>query len=466
MRPDVMVGTSDAASSVDVRRTLVLDNGGDTIKAGFVTSTTDTSLEKPRVIPNYIVRDRHKKVYVASEFDKCKDFSEIGYRHPVEKGYIVNWEAQKEIWDREFFNDNAPQPCDPSETRLILTEQPNALPQLQTHCDQIVFELYGFSSYYRGICPTFNAYHDVQAIFQTPRDVGTRVNLPAQILLLIDSGYSHTTVTPILAGRPLQSAIRRLDIGGRILTNRLTRLLSERHFDMRHEPYVVNEMKEKACYASLDFKSDLEKTWKGTQGEHRPDYVSGGGIAKDYILPDSHTRFHGIVQDYEPGRVAQAKKGGISNEDIVTLRNERFAVPELLFNPSDIKLRQPGIPGVVMQSLSALPLGLWGGFLANIVVVGGNTLFEGFAKRLEDELTLLVPSACRVRVARPTDPITNTWEGAANFAKHEHANKLAVTKAEYDEYGSGWVARKLAAGLGVPNNGTAKAAEEGQAGPS
>ncbi|KAM7201579.1 Actin family [Naviculisporaceae sp. PSN 640] len=454
-----MSGGSKTSSPVDVPTTLVLDNGASSIKAGFVTAETDTSLEKPRVIPNCIVRDRHKKVYVGSEFEKCKDFGEISYRRPVEKGYIVNWEAQKEIWDREFFNDKAPLRCDPSETRLVLTEQPNALPALQNHCDQMVFEEFGFSSYYRGVGPAFNAYHDVQAIFQSPRAPGTRVNFPAEILLLIDSGFSHTTVTPILAGRPLQSAIRRLDVGGKLLTNHLTRLISLRHFDMRNEPYVVNEMKEKACYVALDFKSDLEKTWKGTQGEKRPEYVSGAGIAKDYILPDSHTRFHGILQDYEPGVVAKAKKGGFSNEDILTLRNERFAVPELLFNPSDIKLRQPGIPDMVMQSLSVLPEGLWPGLLANIVVVGGNTLFEGFAKRLEDELRTRVPDVCRVRVARPTDPITKTWEGAANFAKHENANKLAVTKAEYDEFGGAWVARKFATGLGVPDNGTGKAVE-------
>lgn len=76
---------------------------------------------------------------------------------------------------------------------------------------------------------------------------------------MIDSGYSHTTVTPIVQGRPLQQAIRRLDVGGKLMTNYLTRLLSVRHFDMRNETFVVNEMKESVCYVSLDFKGDLEK---------------------------------------------------------------------------------------------------------------------------------------------------------------------------------------------------------------
>lgn len=129
-------------------RTLILDNGAYTIKAGYV---ADDVVDVPRVIPNCIARDRNKKVYVASDLEKCTDFSEIAFRRPVEKGFIVNWEAEKDIWEHEFFDDKAPQPCDPSETRLLLAEPSNSLPTLQTHCDQMVFEEFGFASYYRGI---------------------------------------------------------------------------------------------------------------------------------------------------------------------------------------------------------------------------------------------------------------------------------------------------------------------------
>ncbi|KAK0707713.1 actin family [Lasiosphaeris hirsuta] len=437
---------SKPAGPAPPSRTLVLDNGASTIKAGFV---TDTATDAPRVVPNCIARDRHRKTFVGSELEKCKDFGEIAFRRPVEKGFIVNWEAQKEIWDREFFDDKAPQRCDPSETRLVLAEQSNSLPALQLHCDQMVFEEFGFASYCRGNGPAFNAYNDVQAIFQTPRTPDTTIDIPAEVMLLIDSGYSHTTVTPIVQGRPLHPAIRRLDVGGKLMTNYLTRLLSVRHFDMRNDPYIVNEMKETACYISLDFKGDLEKTWKGTRGQRSQDYLTGAGIAKDYVLPDSHTRFHGVIRDYEPGVSAKARKGAVSTEDILTLRNERFVVPELLFNPSDIGIRQPGLGDLVMQSLSVLPVGLWPGLLANIVVVGGNSLFENFIQRLQTEILERVPDSCIVRVARPEDPVTSTWLGAASFAKHQHVEKLAVTKQEYEENGAGWIVRKFSAGLGV-----------------
>ncbi|KFY16111.1 hypothetical protein V492_01559 [Pseudogymnoascus sp. VKM F-4246] len=433
-------------------KTLVLDNGAFTIKAGFSSPSIEVTQDSCHIIPNCMARDRERKVYIGSELEKCKDFGDIAFRRPVEKGYIVNWEAQKEIWDHEFFDKKAKLHCDPSETGLILTEAPNSLPVLQTNCDQVVFEEFGFASYYRALGPTLNAYNDIQAIFKAPPRDATAPVAPAEVLLLIDSGYSHTTVTPILQGRPLQSAIRRLDVGGKLMTNYLTRLLSLRQFDMRNETYLMNEIKEAACYVSKDFNTDLELSWKGTKGEKRESYLTGGGIAKDYVLPDYHNITKGYLRDHDPKLAGNLKKiaagHAVENpEDVLTLRNERFTVPELLFNPMDIGLRQPGLAQVVMQSLSVLPIGLWPGLLANVVVVGGNANIDGFIHRLQAEIMALAPSECMVRLARPTspNPIVSTWQGGANLARDEALlSKLSVTKQEYEEHGGAWVARKFA----------------------
>ncbi|KAI1172229.1 actin-domain-containing protein [Nemania sp. FL0916] len=444
-------------------RTLVLDNGGYTIKAGFV---ADDSVDTPRIIPNCIARDRDGKTYVGSELAQCSDFSEAVFRRPVEKGFVVSWEAQKEIWEREFLDDGAPQRCDPAETRLLLGEPPCSLPILQANCDQMVFEEFGFAAYYRGSAAAFNAYHHDHAspsasqtqaqplpddeLATTTAATTVPAQTPAEVVLLIDSGYSHTTVTPVFQGRPIHPAVRRLDVGGKLLTNHLARVLSLRHYDMRNETYIVNEMKEAACYVTSDFRGDLERSWKGTRGERRETYLTGGGIAKDYVLPDFHTRTRGVVREYDAANNPRAKRlaVGEASEDVLTLRNERFAVPELLFHPSNIGMRQPGLPDLVLQSLHSLPHGLWPAFLNNIVVVGGNSLFDGFVSRLEADIRKLTPDDCPVRLRRAEDPITNTWLGGANLARHAHLQSLAVTKLEYEEHGSAWLARKFAAGLG------------------
>lgn len=66
----------------------------------------------------------------------------------------------------------------------------------------------------------------------------------------------------------------------------------------------------------------------------------------------------------------------------MTLGNERFTIPELLFHPADIGLNQAGLPEMIMQSLHALPGGLWTGMLANVVLVGGNANIRGLLERL------------------------------------------------------------------------------------
>ena len=219
---------------------------------------------------------------------------------------------------------------------------------------------------------------------------------------------------------------------------------------MRNDTYLVNEIKEACCYVSRDFKADMERTWKGPRGDRREGFAKADGIAKDYILPDFHARSKGYVRDHDPEQAGKLKKlqtgkPAEAAEDILTLRNERFTVPELLFNPIDIGMRQSGIAQLVMESLSGLPLGLWPGFLANIIVVGGNANLSDFIWRLQVEIRALAPAECIVRIARPADPIISTWNGGAELAKDtERLASMSVTKQEYDEHGSAWVARKFA----------------------
>lgn len=193
-------------------------------------------------------------------------------------------------------------------------------------------------------------------------------------------------MTPVYKGRPIQQAIRRLDIGGRLLTNYLKEILSIRHYNLINEEHLVNEAKEKTCFVSNEFRTDLERTWQGGGSSRRKE--DDKEIIVDYVLPDYNTGTPGCMRPHDPSLAARVKKmGAMANpggvvEDFMTLGNERFAVPELLFNPMDVGMKEAGLPETVMQSLSGLPPGLWPAMLANIVVVGGNSLMDGFMERL------------------------------------------------------------------------------------
>ena len=136
-------------------RTLVLDNGAHTIKAGFSPEpgTEPNASTDCHIIPNCITRSQRDRItYVGSELYDCADFGELALRRPVEKGFVVNWEGEKAIWEKSFgLTDGggakaAVVACDPTETNLILTEAPNALAALQKNADEMIFEEFEFAS--------------------------------------------------------------------------------------------------------------------------------------------------------------------------------------------------------------------------------------------------------------------------------------------------------------------------------
>lgn len=91
-------------------------------------------------------------------------------------------------------------------------------------------------------------------------------------------------------------------------------------------------------------------------------------------------------------------------DQILYMSNERFTVPELLFNPGDIGvplstvrgphiiqasfllhtlgLAQSGLPQTIAHSIASLPPDLQGMFWVNIGLIGGNAKFPGFSERL------------------------------------------------------------------------------------
>ncbi len=321
-----------------------------------------------------------------------------------------------------------------------MTEKPNCPKELQKNCDEIVFEQFEFASYYRCVGPTLNAYHSTSAAVLPSV-------LPQEYLLVVDTSYSDTTILPICKGKVIQCAVRRLTVGGKLLTNYLKELSSLRHYNMMEETHLLNEIKEAVAYVAPSgqaFSKDLERTWKGRLGDKRE---LDSSVVVDYVLPDYENSIHGYARPHDATksrmrRGLQPLQG--PREDLLPLGNERFAVPELLFSPTDIGIEEAGIPGTIIESLSVLPEALRVGLLANVVVVGGNSLIAGFVERLKAELRKLVPAEYVLTVVRAADPIKHTWLGGAHFASHpELLKEVLVYKAEYEERGSVWLAKKF-----------------------
>ncbi|GLB38716.1 putative actin family protein [Lyophyllum shimeji] len=393
---------------------VVLDNGAYTIKAGI--SVGGQEQEPPRIIPNAVVRSKGDKMtYFGHEFARCKDYSSLHYRLPFEKGYLVDWDAQKAVWDGIFSSEVLA--IDTTESSLVITEPYFNLPKLQEVYDQFVFEEYEFQAYYR-CTPASLIPHGT--ISKEPR-------LPKpECIVVIDSGFSYTHVVPLLNGNVMWSAVKRLDVGGKLLTNQLKELVSFRQWNMMDETYIMNDVKESCCYVSQNYKSDLETCRFNSKSNP---------IVQEYVLPD--------LSSNRKGRIRQADDIVAESDQILVMNNERFAVPELLFRPDDIGLDQSGLAATVALSISLLPQDLQGMFWANIGLIGGNTKFPGFRSRLMSELRSLAPIDCEVVIYECDDPITEAYRAAMAFARKPEFTKHLVTRVEYAESGSNASRRKF-----------------------
>lgn len=162
-------------------KTFIIDNGAYTMKSGYApelpsAGDDEKSLSACTPIPNAIAKARGNRIYIGSQLSgHVADCNEMVFRRPVEKGYIVNWEAQRETWDHSFFDERSARNKDlriqsPEETTLILTEAPNALPVLQRNADEMVMEEWGFGGYLRCVGMSVWSFADALA-FRADSDV-------------------------------------------------------------------------------------------------------------------------------------------------------------------------------------------------------------------------------------------------------------------------------------------------------
>lgn len=161
VRKTPRAGKSSTVSAQSLpSKVFIVDNGAYTMKAGYAPATTEDTASDPLssclAIPNALARTRDKHIHTGAHVNKISDWNEATFRRPVEKGYLVNWEAQREIWEHTFFDEKTAQTpeikcADPRDTTLILTEAPNAMAALQKNADEIIMEEWGFGGYARCI---------------------------------------------------------------------------------------------------------------------------------------------------------------------------------------------------------------------------------------------------------------------------------------------------------------------------
>ncbi|XP_078160867.1 actin-related protein 6 [Carex rostrata] len=434
---------------MDRSSVVVLDNGGGLLKAGFGGETDPLA-----VVPNCIGRSpssHSSKKWLAADQLQADDadLTGVSLRRPIDRGYLINPEVQKEVWDRVLRS--LLKLDDLSQSSLLLVEPLFNPPSLQRSTDELVFEEFGFSSLCVADSPS------LVHLYEASRPHG-----PSVASLVVDCGFSYTHAAPVVQNMTLNYGVKRMDLGGKALTNYLKELVSYRALNVMDETLLIDHAKEQLCFVSLNLQRDLHLSKKSGKDN----------ILKcTYVLPDGITHTKGYVKNLDEARQYLSLLDGTSNltteldckmesgqggtdkaedrrkvdmiQNEFTLNNERFLVPEMLFQPADLGMNQAGLAECIARAVHSCHPYLHPVLFKNIILTGGSTLFPCFAQRLERELRPLVLDSYEVKITSQENPILGVWRGGSLLASSPEFESMCVTKAEYEEIGSARCRRRF-----------------------
>ena len=136
------------------------------------------------------------------------------------------------------------------------------------------------------------------------------------------------------------------------------------------------------------------------------------------------------------------KRYELPDGQVITIGSERFCCPETLFQPPLIGMDAPGVHRVCFDSITRCDVDIRRDVYANIVLSGDNTMFPGFAERMQKEITALAPPTMRMKIIAPPERKYSVWIGGSVLASLSTFQQMWVSKQDYDESGPSIVHRK------------------------
>lgn len=317
--------------------------------------------------------------------DAAKHRAIVSLWYPIEHGIMRKSDDMEKILRCTFFHELR---VDPEEHAVLLTDPPQNSKPNREKVAQIMFESFSVPS-------LSLASQSVLPLYATGNKTG----------VALDCGETMTCVAPVFDGYKLPDSTLCLNLGGRNLNSFILAFLSKNGYECKEnwERDTAREIKEKLCYVALDPKAEAEKA------------AASHEIDKTYEMPDGKT---------------------------LTIGNERFLCPEVLFQPTLAEVGEKNVQETLYQSIMKCPVDLRRSMYQNVQLAGGSTLFPGFAERLEKELTALAPSTMKVKVASPPERQYAVWIGGSVLASMSSFEKMWISKEEYKETGPSVVHQK------------------------
>lgn len=435
------------------RSVLFLDNGGYTVKAMFIAQVGQS---QPRylTIPNAVGAAPHAgRGLVGASIQQLPHYHSFLTRRPTDRGYVVDIPLQAHVWEYVLghFSIESEEAVD-----LYLTV-PFGSPKAAA---QVLFALFTEHFSFRSVTFVSSTFLALLASEggSLSSDSGTRKR-PREgepgaadgCGIVVDVGFSGTTVVPYVHYLPVCSSIARTDVGGKLLANYLKELISFRQVDVMQDGWLVQHIMQRCCAvtraprallafwqkkaaddnplqraaaaaaaasATAEGEGENEEEGEGDAGDESESQSAGAsedvrsGSSSSLASPQAPPSLLQETDEvlyYLPSVVSLMPLGCTGTEldarlsgaesstgfrrtlQKITLRHERFMVPELLFSPMDAGIHQLGVAECITSAifrrglLREVPL-LRPALLARVHLMGGLSRTPGFRDRLNDEL--------------------------------------------------------------------------------
>ena len=224
--------------------------------------------------------------------------------------------------------------------------------------------------------------------------------------IVLDSGDGVTHTVPVYEGFGLFDATQRSSLAGQDMTEYLFELLSKSNknfFDSLFDSKIneiFRDIKEKLCYTALDYDHEMTKA------------ASSSLLEKTYELPDGQT---------------------------IKIGSERFKCTEALFKPSLLdslgRSYESGIHEIIDDSIKKCDIDIRKDLYANVVLSGGNTLFQNVQDRLHKELVGLAPRSVEINILAPPERQYSAWIGGSILGSLSTFETVLLSKKDYEEFG-------------------------------
>lgn len=301
----------------------------------------------------------------------------------MERGCVKNWEAMEKVWNHIVANEMRIEVGgeDSDVNGVFLTE-----PCLNSHTNREKECQYWFETQNVGKC-----YMALQGVL-------TLIGYGNHTGVVLNSGHSVTEVMPIFNYYPMQHAFNRINLAGVDVTARLKKQLHKSGplgvaLESSSDDFIINTLKEK-CYVAMRYEE--EKLALSKEG-------------KKFTLPDKTS---------------------------VTINEEIVSCPEILFQPIMDGKDIPGVHTFIKNAVDACPMDTMSEMLNHVLLSGGNTMFQHYKDRLQEELSKMCGGEeSGVKVLDKAERSIISWIGGNIVTDLSLFEKMYLTKQTYEEDG-------------------------------